>query len=290
MDIFIVKDELINCLCLGITPHIVDGFTSIYEDAVRLNKNNAKEQYKRFLLDIQNWPERIINNETKRIMEQFPTLRKVLKTINYINIKSLALIGRHNVVINDSYVASHTPSVTKFIHNVYCYSAKEFFHDDTVMDGSLPGTRSRQYSIITSIIKQVLNECVPIDELLHNINDDTEETLTNENDEHDDNNDEDQEEQDEQEQEQLSKLLSETVITVNSTNETEDDITVMCDTSKQSKHSCNDVDIYLEPSMVENDENKSISTTTKEKETTKKMVDLRKNKNKPKKVIKSSSK
>jgi len=290
MDIFIVKDELINCLCLGITPHIVDGFTSIYEDAVRLNKNNAKEQYKRFLLDIQNWPERIVNNETKRIMEQFPTLRKVLKTINYINIKSLALIGRHKVVINDSYVASHTPSVTKFIHNVYCYSAKEFFHDHTVMDASLPGTRSRQYAIITSIIKQVLNECVPIDELLHNINDDTEETLTNENDEHDDNNDEDQEEQDEQEQEQLSKLLSETVITVNSTNETEDDITVMCDTSKQSKHSCNDVDIYLEPSMVENDENKSISTTTKEKETSKKMVDLRKNKNKPKKVIKSSSK
>ena len=289
MDIFIVKDELINCLCLGITPHIVDGFTSIYEDAVRLNKNNVKEQYKRFLLDIQNWPERIINNETKRIIEQFPTLRKVLKTINYINIKSLALIGRHNVVINDSYVASHTPSVTKFIHNVYCYSAKEFFHDHTVMDASLPGTRSRQYTIITSIIKQVLNECVPIDELLHNINDDTEETLSiqnhEEDNEHDDDNNDEQQEQDEQEQEELSKLLSETVITVNSPNETEDDITVMCDTSKQTKHSCNDVDIYLEPSMVENDENKSISTTT-----SKKMVDLRKNKNKPKKIIKSSNK
>jgi hypothetical protein len=290
MDIFIVKDELINCLCLGITPHIVDGFTSIYEDAVRLSKHNAKQQNKRFLLDIQNWPERIINNETKRIIEQFPTLRKVLKTINYINIKSLALIGRHNIVINDSYVAAHTPSVTIFIHNVYCYSAKEFFHDDTVMDGSLPGTRSRQYSIITSIIKQVLNECVPIDELLHNINDDTEETLSIQNHEEDDDNNDEQQEQDEQEQEELSKLLSETVITVNSMNETEDDITVMCDTSKQSKHSCNDVDIYLEPSMVENDENKSISTTTKEKETSKKMVDLRKNKNKPKKNIKLSHK
>ena len=43
------------------------------------------------------------------------------------------------------------------------------------MDALLPGTRSCQY---TSIIKQVLNECVPINELLHDINDNTKESLS----------------------------------------------------------------------------------------------------------------
>ena len=93
MDIYLVKDNLINNLCTGIIPHILDGFTSLYEDAVRVNPKNPFERYKRFLLDIKTWPERIVVNESKHIIAQFKMLRKVLKMINYINIKSLALIG-----------------------------------------------------------------------------------------------------------------------------------------------------------------------------------------------------
>ena len=178
MDIYIVKDNLINNLCTGIIPHILDGFTSIYEDAVRVNPRNPHEQNKRFLLDIKTWPERIIIRESKRVVNEFKMLRKVLKTINYINIKSLALIGKHNISVDDAYVSQNTPSVVTFIHKIYMNSAKEFFHDDALLNFSISGTRSRQSSVIESVIKQILNESVPMNDLLLNINDDTEDSLT----------------------------------------------------------------------------------------------------------------
>ena len=178
MDIYIVKDNLINNLCTGIIPHILDGFTSIYEDAVRVNPRNPFEQNKRFLLDIKSWPERIIINESKRVVTQFKMLRKVLKTINYINIKSLALIGKHNISVDDAYISQNTPSVITFIHKIYMNSAKEFFHDDALLNFTISGTRSRQSTVIESVIKQILNESVPMNDLLFNINDDTEDSLT----------------------------------------------------------------------------------------------------------------
>ena len=71
----------------------MNGFTSIFKDAVRVNLLHVQDQVKRFLLDIQNWNEEIISNETKRILTFFPSLRKILKTINFINIRSLSLMG-----------------------------------------------------------------------------------------------------------------------------------------------------------------------------------------------------
>ena len=180
MYIFIVKENLIDNLCTGVTHHILDGFMSIYEDAIRVNPRNPYEQNKRFLLDIKNWPDRILQNETKRILSHFKTLRKVLKTINYINIKSLSLMGQHNIKVNDAYISQHTPSVTVFIHKIYTDSAKEFFHDEGLMNFGLSGTRSRQASVIDTVIKQILNGSVPVDDLLYNINDDTDQSLSHE--------------------------------------------------------------------------------------------------------------
>ena len=178
MDIFIVKENLINNLCTGLIPHILDGFMSIYEDALRVNPKNTYEQNKRFLLEIKNWPPRIIATETKRIVAQFKMLRKVIKTINFINIKSLALIGKNNISVDDIYISKNTPQVDVFIHNIYTNSSKEFFHDEQLMNFGISGTRARQASVIESVIKRLLNEAVPIHDLLYNIVDDTDESLT----------------------------------------------------------------------------------------------------------------
>ena len=152
MDIFIVKENLINNLCTGLIPHILDGFMSIYEDALRVNPKNTYEQNKRFLLEIKNWPPRIIATETKRIVAQFKMLRKVIKTINFINIKSLALIGKNNISVDDIYISKNTPQVDVFIHNIYTNSSKEFFHDEQLMNFGISGTHARQASFIEGVI------------------------------------------------------------------------------------------------------------------------------------------
>ena len=120
MDIFIVKENLINVLCSGIVPHILDGFMSIYEDALRVNSRNPFEQNKRYLRGIKTWPEHVIKTESKRIVEEFKILRKVLKTINFINIKSLALIGKNNITVDDEYISKNTPNI------IYTVSFRKF--------------------------------------------------------------------------------------------------------------------------------------------------------------------
>ena len=178
MDIFIVKENLINNLCTGLIPHILDGFMSIYEDALRVNPRNSYEQNKRFLLEIKNWPQHIVTTETKRIITEFKMLRKVIKTINFINIKSLSLIGKNNINVDDKYISKNTPQVDKFIHNIYTNSSKEFFHDEQLMNFGISGTRTRQAVVIENVIKRLLNEAVPINDLLYNIVDYTDESLT----------------------------------------------------------------------------------------------------------------
>jgi len=142
-------------------------------------------------MDVKNWPEHIIANETKRIVSQFKILRQVLKTINYINIKSLALIGKNSIKLDDNYVSKNTPSNEVFVHKIYINSAKACFHDDVLINFKVTGTRQRQYKVIENVIIQFLNEIVPMIDLLSTIEDDDDTDVAENNSVLDDKEDED---------------------------------------------------------------------------------------------------
>ena len=80
--------------------------------------------------------------------------------------------------MDDKYISKNTPQVDKFIHNIYTNSSKKFFHDEQLMNFGISGTRTRQAVVIENVIKRLLNEAVPINDLLYNIVDDTDESLT----------------------------------------------------------------------------------------------------------------
>jgi len=174
MDIIIIKESLTKNLCSNLSSCIVDGFTSIYEDAVRANSGNIKSQMKRFLKDIPDWPDEIIERETIRILECFPSLRKVLKTLMFINVKSLTLMNKHDIDVTDQYISSNTPNVKQFVHQIYKEACKEFFHDDKLIDSSVSGTRLRQFKVVEDCIIRVLYNHIPLNDLLSKISDDDE--------------------------------------------------------------------------------------------------------------------
>jgi hypothetical protein len=171
MDIFIIRDNLIDAVCTDVSEHVLDGFTSIYEDAFSYNPSNVKEQYKAFLLDIKYWDDSIIERETRRIIKLFPTLRKILKTINYINIKTISLMNRHSCEIDDAYVCRQTPNVKRFIYDIYCNVAKEFYITDQIFD---PINRPHQKNLIFCVIKRIISQCIPFHDLLEKVSDDDE--------------------------------------------------------------------------------------------------------------------
>jgi hypothetical protein len=171
MDIYIIRNNLVEHLCNGVSHHIVNGFTSIYEDAVRTDPVNTAKQMKMFIKDIENWPDETVERATNLVIKEFPSIRKVLKTINYINIKSVALINRHSIEINDTYISTKTPPIKRFVHDIYRLTGQELFHDESLMNASLPGTRMKQLRIINGVITRLITSCVPLTDLLERISD-----------------------------------------------------------------------------------------------------------------------
>lgn len=182
MDIYIIRDNLTEHLCTALAEHVVDGFASIYEDAKRLHPSDVSvlEQTRRFLLEIQSWSDKTISSETRRILGFIPSLRKILKCINYINIRSIALMKRHVLKeVDDAYVSKNTPGVKQFVHQVYVQSSREFFHDTSLLDFTLQGTRLRQNRVVRETIRKALTACIPLQDLLMKIPDDDDFSLQN---------------------------------------------------------------------------------------------------------------
>jgi hypothetical protein len=87
--------RLINVL----TPHVVDGVNSIFEDSLKLCKeNNENEKYlmtfQNFVSRVPKWNDFIIETETKRIIEksQCKYLEDLVTCVHIIQLKLLSAI------------------------------------------------------------------------------------------------------------------------------------------------------------------------------------------------------
>lgn len=169
----VARDELINTLCENLSNHIMDGFNSIIEDASNLCKKNRipfKEQVQICMKDILHWEKDIIISETTRILTQFPSIRKILKMITIANIKILSTFEYYEVELDDRYVSKKTPNLREFVHRVYINSAKEFFHCPDVLLSKVYKDRHRQFEVVVNVIRKVLNDYMPLDDMLSKLN------------------------------------------------------------------------------------------------------------------------
>ena len=69
------RNEWVTRLLDILTPNIIDGFNSMFNDALQLCLENSEEEkylmtYQNFLTRIPNWNNELIENECKRIIEQ----------------------------------------------------------------------------------------------------------------------------------------------------------------------------------------------------------------------------
>ena len=142
---------------------------SISEDAVKLCKQNRvsfNEQIRTCMCDILHWEDDILQTECKRIRSKFPSIVKLLKSITIANIRILSTFEYYDVELNDMYVSRKTPNFKEFIHKVYIDAAKEFFHYPELLSPDAYKHRNRQFDIVVSVIRKVLNDYIPIDDML----------------------------------------------------------------------------------------------------------------------------
>jgi hypothetical protein len=171
------RDDLVAILCMKLATPIVDGFTSMLEEAMK--RPRPVDSLKLYLKDIQNWDDDILTNETKRIELAIPSIRQLIKAIITKSIQMVSSMKQHTIEVNDAYITSKTPALKSFIHQLYLYSAKEFFYYPEMITSTFATHRRQQLKIIEHSIKVVLNDYIPLSDLLSSININDETTIQN---------------------------------------------------------------------------------------------------------------
>jgi len=169
------KNEWGSRLLTILTPHIVDGLKSIFDEAIKLCKdNNEMDKYlmtfQNFITRIPKWNPVIIESERRRIVERSGCnyLEDLVTCVHIIQLKLLTAIraGQKQRKIDIS-----IPKLDDFIHKVYINVARKIYKNVYLFEIGIPPLQVQKHFRETEIIVQecILNtvrESIPVESIL----------------------------------------------------------------------------------------------------------------------------
>ena len=169
------KNEWGSRLLTILTPHIVDGLKSIFDEAIKLCRdNNEMDKYlmtfQNFITRIPKWNPVIIESERRRIVEKSGCnyLEDLVTCVHIIQLKLLTAIraGQKQRKIDIS-----IPKLDDFIHKVYINVARKIYKNVYLFEINIPPLQVQKHFRETEIIIQecILNtvrESIPVESIL----------------------------------------------------------------------------------------------------------------------------
>lgn len=169
------KNEWGSRLLTILTPHVVDGLKSIFDEAIKLCKdNNEMDKYlmtfQNFITRIPKWNPAIIESERQRIVEKSGCnyLEDLVTCVHIIQLKLLTAIraGQKQRKIDIS-----IPKLDDFIHKVYINVARKIYKNVYLFEINIPPLQVQKHYRETEIIIQecILNtvrESIPVESIL----------------------------------------------------------------------------------------------------------------------------
>ena len=126
------RESYTEQLKIHLTPLIYEGFISLYEDAKKKEDDtgefnyNYLIQFQVLLKDIPQWNQTILDEETRRILEEIDFLMELVTAIFVSYVKILASV---RVGGSEGNIRIVVPTSEIFIHSIYCKSAKMFYYN-----------------------------------------------------------------------------------------------------------------------------------------------------------------
>ena len=172
--------RLMNILC----GHVIDGFRSIFNESIELcEKNEEPEKYlmtfQNFLSRIPKWNQNMINNECTRIIEtsQCKYLDDLITCVHVIQLKILSCVRTNN---QSKKIDIDIPQFNTFLHNVYINIARKLYSNIYLFQVDISPLdqqkNNREFENIVQIsIMNTIRDNIPIDELLKQYMDETQE-------------------------------------------------------------------------------------------------------------------
>lgn len=169
------KNEWCARLISIITPAVIVGLKSIFEEADELCKNNDEEDkylmtFQTFLSRVPKWNNEIIEVEKNRIIEvsECKYLEDLITCVHIIHLKALTCI---RVGQQQKKVEIDVPSLDKFIHKVYIATARKVYTNVYLFEKNIPPLNIQKHNreletLIKEAIFQTIRDNMPVENIL----------------------------------------------------------------------------------------------------------------------------
>lgn len=176
------KNEWGSRLLTILTPHITDGLRSIFDEAVKLCRdNNEMDKYlmtfQNFITRIPKWNSTIIESERKRIVEKSGCgyLEDLVTCVHIIQLKLLSAIrvGQKQKKIDIS-----IPKLDDFIHKIYINVARKIYKNVYIFEINIPPLQMQKLHreleiIVQECILNTVRDSIPVEAILQAYMDET---------------------------------------------------------------------------------------------------------------------
>ena len=183
------KNEWSILLMNYVTPHIMDGFRSIFNESVQLcDKNEEPEKYlmtfQNLLTRIPKWNQQTIDLEKERIVKlcNCGYLEDLVVCVHIIQMKILSCVrvGAEHKKLNID-----IPDFGLFIHQVYTNVARKLYSSIYLFELDVSGLekqkRTREFELLVQVcIMNTIRDRIPVEALLRQYIDESTEYITKE--------------------------------------------------------------------------------------------------------------
>jgi hypothetical protein len=176
------KNEWGSRLLTIVTPHIIDGLKSIFDEAIKLCRdNNEIDKYlmtfQNFITRIPKWNSNIIETEKGRIVEKSGCgyLEDLVTCVHVIQLKLLSAI---RVGQKQKKIDITIPKLDDFIHKIYINCARKVYKNVYLFEINIPPLQTQKNHreleiIVQECILNTVRDSIPVEAILQAYMDET---------------------------------------------------------------------------------------------------------------------
>ena len=176
------KNEYSSRLVTILTPLIIEGIKSIFDEASKLCLDNDEEDkylmtFQNFLSRVPKWNSTIIDEETKRIVTQ-SNCSYLEDLLTCVHITQLKILTSIRVSQKQKKIDIDIPKLNTFIHRCYIYYARKLYSNVYLFESNIlplnyqKNMREAELMCQESVL-QVIRENMPVEKILRAYIDET---------------------------------------------------------------------------------------------------------------------
>jgi hypothetical protein len=176
------KNEWGARLLTILTPLIIEGFKSIFEESYKLCKENGETDkylmtFQNFITRIPKWNPNIIENERKRIIER-SGCSYLEELVTCIHIIQLKLLTAMRVGQKQKKIDINIPKLDDFIHKAYVNVARKVYKNVYLFELNSSALQIQKHNreleiIVQECILNAVRESIPVESILRAYMDET---------------------------------------------------------------------------------------------------------------------